>query len=139
MDSLDSGGALGWPRTSRPRVNSAIDVAGFLSQVSNRAGKNPRYAERSMDYARWTRRVLEPAPIDRTARFRRDLPRCGQSSLSRWWWARNHAGQALSDYSNRDDGNRKSVKSASEFQGWLYNCTVVLSGRADRRLRVSLQ
>lgn len=32
MDSLDSGGALGWPRTSRPRVNSAIDVAGFLSQ-----------------------------------------------------------------------------------------------------------
>ncbi|XP_011860343.1 PREDICTED: uncharacterized protein LOC105557652 [Vollenhovia emeryi] len=32
VDSLDSGGALGWPRTSRPRVNSAIDVAGFLSQ-----------------------------------------------------------------------------------------------------------
>ena len=33
MDSLDSGGGLGWPKTSRPRVNSAIDVAGFLSQV----------------------------------------------------------------------------------------------------------
>ncbi|XP_053987606.1 uncharacterized protein LOC128880997 isoform X3 [Hylaeus volcanicus] len=32
VDSLDSGGGLGWPRTSRPRVNSAIDVAGFLSQ-----------------------------------------------------------------------------------------------------------
>ncbi|XP_029174350.1 uncharacterized protein LOC114942983 isoform X5 [Nylanderia fulva] len=32
VDSLDSGGALGWPRSSRPRVNSAIDVAGFLSQ-----------------------------------------------------------------------------------------------------------
>ncbi|XP_011136094.2 uncharacterized protein LOC105181186 isoform X1 [Harpegnathos saltator] len=32
VDSIDSGGALGWPRTSRPRVNSAIDVAGFLSQ-----------------------------------------------------------------------------------------------------------
>ncbi|XP_032677075.1 uncharacterized protein LOC116846808 isoform X2 [Odontomachus brunneus] len=32
VDSLDSGGALGWPRTPRPRVNSAIDVAGFLSQ-----------------------------------------------------------------------------------------------------------
>lgn len=34
VDSMDSGGGgLGWPRTSRPRVNSAIDVAGFLSQV----------------------------------------------------------------------------------------------------------
>ncbi|XP_072746015.1 uncharacterized protein [Anoplolepis gracilipes] len=32
VDSLDSGGVLAWPRTSRPRVNSAIDVAGFLSQ-----------------------------------------------------------------------------------------------------------
>ncbi|XP_043510624.1 uncharacterized protein LOC122528986 isoform X4 [Frieseomelitta varia] len=32
VDSLDSGGGLGWPKTSRPRVNSAIDVAGFLSQ-----------------------------------------------------------------------------------------------------------
>ncbi|XP_076656240.1 uncharacterized protein LOC143360924 isoform X2 [Halictus rubicundus] len=32
MDSLDSGPGLGWSRTSRPRVNSAIDVAGFLSQ-----------------------------------------------------------------------------------------------------------
>ncbi|XP_034942068.1 uncharacterized protein [Chelonus insularis] len=36
VDSLDSavggGGGLGWPRSSRPRVNSAIDVAGFLSQ-----------------------------------------------------------------------------------------------------------
>lgn len=32
VDSLDSGGAVGWPRASRPRVNSAIDVAGFLSQ-----------------------------------------------------------------------------------------------------------
>ncbi|KAH0955642.1 hypothetical protein HN011_000885 [Eciton burchellii] len=32
VDSLDSGGAAGWPRPSRPRVNSAIDVAGFLSQ-----------------------------------------------------------------------------------------------------------
>ncbi|XP_076282898.1 uncharacterized protein LOC143210125 isoform X11 [Lasioglossum baleicum] len=32
VDSLDSGPGLGWPRTSRPRVNSAIDVAGFLSQ-----------------------------------------------------------------------------------------------------------
>ncbi|XP_076161381.1 uncharacterized protein LOC143143693 [Ptiloglossa arizonensis] len=32
VDSLDSGAGLGWPRTSRPRVNSAIDVAGFLSQ-----------------------------------------------------------------------------------------------------------
>ncbi|CAL7947071.1 unnamed protein product [Xylocopa violacea] len=32
VDSLDSGGGLGWARTSRPRVNSAIDVAGFLSQ-----------------------------------------------------------------------------------------------------------
>lgn len=60
MDSLDSGGALGWPRTSRPRVNSAIDVAGFLSQVSsNRAGKNPR---REIDGLREVdSRVLEPA------------------------------------------------------------------------------
>lgn len=59
MDSLDSGGALGWPRTSRPRVNSAIDVAGFLSQVSNRAGKNPR---REIDRLREVdSRVLEPA------------------------------------------------------------------------------
>lgn len=33
VDSLDSGGGFGWARTSRPRVNSAIDVAGFLSQV----------------------------------------------------------------------------------------------------------
>ncbi|XP_076232638.1 uncharacterized protein LOC143178080 [Calliopsis andreniformis] len=32
VDSSDSGGGLGWLRTSRPRVNSAIDVAGFLSQ-----------------------------------------------------------------------------------------------------------
>ncbi|XP_031850332.1 uncharacterized protein LOC116435176 isoform X6 [Nomia melanderi] len=32
MDSLDSTAGLGWSRTSRPRVNSAIDVAGFLSQ-----------------------------------------------------------------------------------------------------------
>nr|XP_033325837.1 uncharacterized protein LOC117219502 isoform X8 [Megalopta genalis] len=32
MDSLDSGPGLGLPRTSRPRVNSAIDVAGFVSQ-----------------------------------------------------------------------------------------------------------
>ncbi|KAK0094800.1 hypothetical protein PV326_009958 [Microctonus aethiopoides] len=41
VDSLDSataggggggGGGLGWPRSSRPRINSAIDVAGFLSQ-----------------------------------------------------------------------------------------------------------
>lgn len=32
VDSLDSGGGLGWPRPTRPRVNSAIDVAGFLSQ-----------------------------------------------------------------------------------------------------------
>ncbi|XP_017875895.1 uncharacterized protein LOC108622495 isoform X2 [Ceratina calcarata] len=32
VDSMDSGGGLGWARTSRPRVNSAIDVAGFLSQ-----------------------------------------------------------------------------------------------------------
>ncbi|XP_008548893.1 uncharacterized protein LOC103572189 isoform X2 [Microplitis demolitor] len=41
VDSLDSaaggggaagGGSQGWPRSSRPRVNSAIDVAGFLSQ-----------------------------------------------------------------------------------------------------------
>ncbi|KAG6800381.1 hypothetical protein HZU73_04260 [Apis mellifera caucasica] len=32
VDSLDSGGGFGWARTSRPRVNSAIDVAGFLSQ-----------------------------------------------------------------------------------------------------------
>ncbi|XP_066588585.1 uncharacterized protein [Prorops nasuta] len=31
VDSFDSGG-LGWPKTTRPRVNSAIDVAGFLSQ-----------------------------------------------------------------------------------------------------------
>nr|KAF7408927.1 hypothetical protein H0235_013779 [Vespula pensylvanica] len=32
VDSLDSGSGLGWPRPTRPRVNSAIDVAGFLSQ-----------------------------------------------------------------------------------------------------------
>ncbi|XP_063973628.1 uncharacterized protein LOC135160704 isoform X15 [Diachasmimorpha longicaudata] len=35
VDSLDSTGGAGgmaWPRASRPRVNSAIDVAGFLSQ-----------------------------------------------------------------------------------------------------------
>ncbi|XP_046425279.1 uncharacterized protein LOC124304579 isoform X2 [Neodiprion virginianus] len=32
VDSLDSAGGLGWPRPTRPRVNSAIDVAGFLSQ-----------------------------------------------------------------------------------------------------------
>ncbi|XP_074106278.1 uncharacterized protein LOC141532021 isoform X2 [Cotesia typhae] len=42
VDSLDSAGggggaagggsSQGWPRSSRPRVNSAIDVAGFLSQ-----------------------------------------------------------------------------------------------------------
>ncbi|XP_012216831.1 uncharacterized protein [Linepithema humile] len=32
VDSIDSTAALGWPRASRPRVNSAIDVAGFLSQ-----------------------------------------------------------------------------------------------------------
>ncbi|XP_076674379.1 uncharacterized protein LOC143372222 isoform X2 [Andrena cerasifolii] len=32
VDSSDSGGGLGWLRASRPRVNSAIDVAGFLSQ-----------------------------------------------------------------------------------------------------------
>ncbi|XP_015118298.1 uncharacterized protein LOC107041973 isoform X2 [Diachasma alloeum] len=35
VDSLDSTGGTGgmaWPRASRPRVNSAIDVAGFLSQ-----------------------------------------------------------------------------------------------------------
>lgn len=58
MDSLDSGGALGWPRTSRPRVNSAIDVAGFLSQVSNRVGKNPH---REIDRLREVdSRVLEP-------------------------------------------------------------------------------
>lgn len=38
VDSLDSGGGFGWARTSRPRVNSAIDVAGFLSQVFNPNG-----------------------------------------------------------------------------------------------------
>ncbi|XP_043272022.1 uncharacterized protein [Venturia canescens] len=34
VDSMDSGGGagLGWPKTPRPRVNSAVDVAGFLSQ-----------------------------------------------------------------------------------------------------------
>ncbi|XP_051156901.1 uncharacterized protein LOC127278959 isoform X3 [Leptopilina boulardi] len=32
LDSMDSGGGVTWPRPSRPRVNSAIDVAGFLSQ-----------------------------------------------------------------------------------------------------------
>ncbi|XP_011335576.1 uncharacterized protein LOC105278287 isoform X2 [Ooceraea biroi] len=32
VDSLDSAGAAAWPRVTRPRVNSAIDVAGFLSQ-----------------------------------------------------------------------------------------------------------
>ncbi|XP_058800364.1 uncharacterized protein LOC131669486 isoform X3 [Phymastichus coffea] len=39
VDSVDSGGGGGgggggfnWPKTARPRVNSAIDVAGFLSQ-----------------------------------------------------------------------------------------------------------
>jgi len=60
VDSIDSGGALGgWSRTTRPRVNSAIDVAGFLSQVSNRAGKNPR---REIDGLREVdSRVLEPA------------------------------------------------------------------------------
>lgn len=36
VDSLDSGGGIGWPRATRPRVNSAIDVAGFLSQVNNK-------------------------------------------------------------------------------------------------------
>ncbi|XP_031787595.1 uncharacterized protein LOC100679723 isoform X3 [Nasonia vitripennis] len=33
VDSVDSGGGgINWPKTTRPRVNSAIDVAGFLSQ-----------------------------------------------------------------------------------------------------------
>ncbi|XP_023288565.1 uncharacterized protein LOC105703806 isoform X2 [Orussus abietinus] len=38
VDSVDSGGGAGsgissgWPKQTRPRVNSAIDVAGFLSQ-----------------------------------------------------------------------------------------------------------
>ncbi|XP_015595792.1 uncharacterized protein LOC107267993 isoform X2 [Cephus cinctus] len=32
VDSLDSGGGISWHRPNRPRVNSAIDVAGFLSQ-----------------------------------------------------------------------------------------------------------
>ncbi|XP_011503347.1 PREDICTED: uncharacterized protein LOC105366553 [Ceratosolen solmsi marchali] len=33
MGSIDScGGGVNWPKTNRPRVNSAIDVASFLSQ-----------------------------------------------------------------------------------------------------------
>lgn len=48
-------------------MNSAIDVAGFLSQVSNRAGKNPRYAERSMDYRG------QPRPRTRRSIRRRDF------------------------------------------------------------------
>ncbi|XP_043472042.1 uncharacterized protein LOC122504834 isoform X3 [Leptopilina heterotoma] len=32
VDSVDNGGGVTWPRPSRQRVNSAIDVAGFLSQ-----------------------------------------------------------------------------------------------------------
>lgn len=85
VDSIDSGGALGWPRTSRPRVNSAIDVAGFLSQVShNRAGKNPR-SKRSMNYVRtWGTGQSRPrTPADRSVGAISPRPSPGMDKVRR--------------------------------------------------------
>lgn len=66
MDSLDSGGGFGWARTSRPRVNSAIDVAGFLSQVFD-----PRLTNRSNR----SRRGEEEATRDRGEILNYENPR----------------------------------------------------------------